>query len=306
VVQVLMKNTQWFSWGAKPAKVLIGIVVTATAAQCSPGAVRNETFNAYVDSDLCARLMPGPISEARMACSKDTHKQGSNPVLVRLSDNLVFDVNKTRMIDPLVGQIVLATGQTKTADGLINLESVSPQEAGAIKPGSPGYSLIDARQFRLTGDGAKAAERIRHELAMLPYISEFDFISFTMTGGKVILTGWTVRQINRSSAYNVVKNLAGVDQVTNNIDVLPLGAMDMRIRAGVRASLQGVLRRYFWGSGSAIKIVVKNGDVILLGIVNDQPDKDLANLKANSVPGAFKVFNMLRIDSKSDSNKASD
>src|SRR5215471_17496888 len=114
---------------------------------------------------------------------------------------------------------------------------------------------------------------------MLRYISVFDFISFTQNGGEVILTGWTVRQTNRSTAFNIVKDIEGVESVTNNIDVLPLGSFDMQIRAGVRAALQRNLSRYFWGSGSDIKIVVKNGDVILLGTVSSKADSDIANIQ---------------------------
>ena len=53
-------------------------------------------FHAYVDSDLCARLMLGPITTARQECSVKTYKDGSNAVLVRLDDNTVFSVNKRR------------------------------------------------------------------------------------------------------------------------------------------------------------------------------------------------------------------
>ena len=132
---------------------------------------------------------------------------------------------------------------------------------------------------------------------MMPYVSEFDFISFTLTGPEVILTGWTVRQTNRDYAYNVVKNVPGVESVVNNIDILPLGSFDMQIRAGARAALQRNLSRYFWGSGSDIKIVVKNGQIILLGTVASKGDSDIANIQCNSVRNAFKVFNLLRVDS---------
>jgi osmotically-inducible protein OsmY len=94
-----------------------------------------------------------------------------------------------------------------------------------------------------------------------------------------------------------VKTIEGVDKITNNIEELPLGSFDMQIRAGVRASLQRHLSRYFWGSGSDIKIVVKNGNVILLGQVSSKADSDIAFMQANSVPGAFKIFNMLRVSS---------
>ena len=61
-----------------------------------------------------------------------------------------------------------------------------------------------------------------------------------------------------------------MESVVNNIDLLPLGSFDMQIRAGARAALQRQLSRYFWGNGSDIKIVVKNGQIILLGSVANQ------------------------------------
>jgi osmotically-inducible protein OsmY len=132
---------------------------------------------------------------------------------------------------------------------------------------------------------------------MMPYISEFDFISFTQSGSDVILTGWTVRSTNRSTAYNVVKDIPGVETVINNIEVLPLGSIDMQLRAAARAALQRQLSRYFWGNGSDIKIIVKNGQIILLGSVATKSDSDVAFIQCNSVSGAFKVFNMLRVQS---------
>jgi hyperosmotically inducible periplasmic protein len=296
-----MTMTKGFLCGRVPARALVGIVLAAAVGPYGFGADKDKTvgtFNAYVDSDLCAHLMLGPITEARLQCSKDSHKQGSNSVLVRLADNLVLDVNKTKMIDPLISQVVSANGEVKAKDGRMKLAEVAPVPASTIKPGSADYKLLDVRHFKLTGDDAKLHEKVRHELAMLPYVSEYDFISFTMADRKIILTGWTVRQTNRSEAYNVVKGLPGVESVTNNIEVLPLGSMDMRVRAGVRANLQRMLSRYFWGSGSSIKIVVKNGNVILLGMMASQADIDVATIQANSVSGAFKVFNMLRIEPK--------
>lgn len=259
-----------------------------------------ETFKAYVDSDVCAHLMLGPISPERVECSRSTHKQGSAPLLVRLQDNTLFEVNKQKMLKELVGDLVDATGEVNEKDGRIKLASVSATPMSSVAKGAPGSDLLDVRLHRVTdGARAKTAESIRHELAMMPYISEFDYISFAMVGGRVILSGWTVRITNRSTAYNLVKRIEGVEEVINNITVLPLGSMDMQIRAGVRARLQAQLSRYFWGSGSAIKIIVKNGDIILLGVVSSKADSDIANIQANSVPNAFHVFNMLKVQAES-------
>ena len=252
------------------------------------------TFHAYVDSDLCARLMLGPITTERVACSEKTHKEGSNPVVVRLKDNTVFDVNKQKMIKDYVGKFSEVTGEIKLKSGEMKLQSANPLEVSSIPEGDPSRRLLDVRHFKAKGS-PETFEKVRHELAMMPYISQFDFISFTMVDEDVILTGWTVRQTNRSEAYNRIKTIEGVKGIVNNIEILPLGKMDMDIRAATRAALQRHLSRYFWGSGSDIKIVVKNGNIILLGNVASKADSDIANIQANSVPLAFHVFNLLRI-----------
>jgi hypothetical protein len=95
-----------------------------------------------------------------------------------------------------------------TPHGTMKLTEVKPIEATAIPQGDPSRKLLDVRAYKTAG-GPQVFEKIRHELAMMPYISQFDFISFTMVGSEVILTGWTVRATNRSEAENRVKTPAG-------------------------------------------------------------------------------------------------
>jgi osmotically-inducible protein OsmY len=221
-------------------------------------------------------------------------KDGSEPVLVQLRNNLVLSVNNQKMIRPLAGQLAEVSGEVKPKNGTAKIQSANPITADSVPQGDPARRLLDAHTYR-TDRSAALFEKIRHELAMMPYISEFDFISFTQNGPDVILTGWTIRDTNRSTAYNSVKDIPGVESVVNNIDLLPLGSFDMQIRAAARAALQRQLSRYFWGNGSDIKIVVKNGQIILLGSVATKADSDIAFIQCNSVSGAFKVFNMLRV-----------
>ncbi len=258
------------------------------------GSAEISTFHAYVDSDLCARLMLGPVTPSRIECSQKTHKEGSNPVLVRLLDNTVFDVNKQKMVKDHVGKLAEVSGETKVKSGTIKLESVKPEEASSIPQGDPARLLLDVRTYRIKGSEA-TFEKVRHELAMMPYVTIYDFISFVMVGNNVILSGWTVRETNRSEAYNRVKSIEAVEKIVNNIEVLPLGRTDMQIRAGARARMQKFLSRYFWGSGSDIRIVVKNGNIILLGSVASKEDSDIASIQCNTVPFAFHVFNLLRV-----------
>jgi osmotically-inducible protein OsmY len=260
------------------------------------------TFHAYVDSDVCARLMLGPITDQRTECSQKTYKEGADPLLVRLSDNTVFDVNKQKMLKDNVGKLAEVSGEAKLESGTMKLQSVKPEEMSSIPAGDPARLLLDVRSYQAKRS-ASTYEQVRHELAMMPYITTYDFISYTMVGSNVILTGWTVRQTNRNDAYNRVKSVEGVDKIINNIEILPMGRSDMEIRAGVRARLQRNLSRYFWGSGSDIKIVVKNGKVILLGTVSAKADSDIANVQSNTVPGVFHVFNLLKVKETVDKGK---
>lgn len=253
------------------------------------------TFPAYVDSDLCARLMYGPITPERTDCSTKTVKDGAEPVLVRLANNMVLSVNKQKTIKPLVGQFASVAGEIKPKDGTVKVQSATAMSVDSIPKGDPSRRLLDQGNAPPSAASVELREKVRHELAMLPYISEFDFISFTESDRNVILTGWTIRQTNRNEAGNAVRNVQGVETVVNNIEVLPLGTMDMQIRAAARAALQRQLSRYFWGSGSDIKIIVKDGTITLLGTVTNKTDSDIANIQCNSLQGVFKVFNLLKV-----------
>jgi len=252
-------------------------------------------FYGYVDSNICSRLHIGTISASRVECTKDTYKNGNNLVLLRLEDNMVLEPKKEKKVKPHVAKTVRASGKVKEDKGEVKLETIEQIGMAAIPRGEV-FSAFDVRNVR--GKDTKATwERVRHQLAIMPYLSVFDFISFAMVGNDVILTGWTIRTTNRTSASRIVQGVEGVESVINNIEILPLGGFDMDIRAGTRAALQRFLPSYFWGSGSNIRIVVRNGDIILLGTVRTQTDKDVANIQSRAVPGAFHVFNLLQVKS---------
>ena len=281
------------------------VIMGALVLACASGAAAEKdvtSFYAYVDSDVCARLMLGPITEARIDCSKKTYKSGSNIVLVRLSDNTVLEPNKTKLVKEYLGGLGLVTGEAKVNNGTMKVSAFMPEQMANIPAGDPAQKMLDVRTYKAKStDGL--FEKIRHELAMIAYITTFDFISFTMVGDDVILTGWTVRDTNRSDAYHRVKSIAGVKNVVNNIEILPLGQSDMAIRASARAALSQQLGQYFWSNGSDIKIVVKNGNIILLGAVATKEDSDIATIKCNQVSMAFNVINLLRIEPPAPKNK---
>ena len=144
----------------------------------------------------------------------------------------------------------------------------------------------------------RLVKEVRHELIMLPYLGVFDNLEFKVDGRTVTLVGQVTRPTLKSDAENVVKKIEGVEKVDNQIEVLPLSPNDDRIRRAVYMALarSPQLDRYFLQAVAPIRIIVKNGNVTLEGVVGDKGDSDVANITANGVSGAFGVTNHLRVE----------
>lgn len=163
--------------------------------------------------------------------------------------------------------------------------------------GLAGSTILSAAPKSPSAGGLEA--RVRHELVMLPRLTLFDDLSFRVDGGVVTLLGEVTQPILKSDAGNVVERVEGVTRVDNEIEVLPLSPIDNGIRASeYRAVFSGPLYRYALGTLPSIHIIVKNGNVTLTGVVENQSDRELAYMHANAVPGVFTVTNQLRVESK--------
>ena len=174
--------------------------------------------------------------------------------------------------------------------------------AMALVAGMPGAAKAASAPKTVAGDVNRTdsvlAERIRKELVTLPFYGLFDNMAFRLEDGKVTLMGHVTRPTLQSSAVNVVKRLEGVTEVVNEIEVLPLSRFDDDIRLRVARAIYGStsLSRYGLGTQPSIRIIVKNGEVTLEGVVLNSGDRTIANLKANGVFGVFKVNNNLRAE----------
>jgi hyperosmotically inducible protein len=169
----------------------------------------------------------------------------------------------------------------------------------------------------------------RKELMRLPYYGVFDFLVFSVDGPTVTLGGEVYNASIKKDAEREVKRIAGVENVVNNIEVLPVSSFDDDVRwAAFRAIYHdSSLSRYLPGGGWVphgrmwrfdrpfdgfgagtrfpgqepvgnypIHIIVKGGRITLDGIVDSQMDKNLAGIRARGVSGAFSVDNDLQVE----------
>jgi hyperosmotically inducible protein len=140
--------------------------------------------------------------------------------------------------------------------------------------------------------------QVRHELNMIPYVNAFDYVAFTVdANGSVTLTGEVTNPVVKSDAGNVVKRIEGVEQVNNQIQVLPVSFFDDGLRLRLFRTIYGypTLEKYRLGVEKPIRIIVENGHVTLMGVVDSEMDKNIAGMRANGVPGVFSVDNQLKV-----------
>jgi hyperosmotically inducible protein len=148
---------------------------------------------------------------------------------------------------------------------------------------------------------SRIAQEVRHQLVTLPYYGIFDDLGFTVNGGTVTLEGQVTQPVLKDDAGRVVKKVEGVTNVVNNIEVLPLSPNDDQIRRAAYRAIYGdpsLATRYGFQALPSIHIIVRNGNIRLEGVVANEMDRNIAGIRANSVPGAFKVDNQLRVEGK--------
>jgi hyperosmotically inducible protein len=183
-------------------------------------------------------------------------------------------------------------------------------------------------------DAKSTVEEIRKELMQLPYYGVFDYLAFKYDKGTVTLMGYAYAPGLKRDAERAVKRVAGVDQVVDKIEDLPASQMDDELRWKTYYAIyrDPFLSRYapgggmLWGhrhglgpefhpfSGGPfpgmepagdypIHIIVKNGRITLIGVVDSESDKTLAGMKAREVPGSFGVDNQLIVEREEKSTK---
>jgi hyperosmotically inducible protein len=125
----------------------------------------------------------------------------------------------------------------------------------------------------------------------------FNAISVNVQNGAVTLGGTAYGPVDADTAVAVASNMKGVKDVNNEIKVDPVSPMDDRIRLAVYRAVYGFpsLNKYAIDPAQPIRISVRNGNVTLFGVVINQGDKDVAGIRANSVPGVFSVTNNLQV-----------
>lgn len=127
------------------------------------------------------------------------------------------------------------------------------------------------------------------------YDNAFNYVALSVKNGVVTLSGDALWDPPLDSAMAIVAGTPGVEDVVNDVKVLPVSNLDdaIRLRTARAIYRDSVLGRYASDPADPIRIVVDHGHVTLYGTVESTMDKTIAGIRANSVAGAFSVDNKL-------------
>jgi osmotically-inducible protein OsmY len=161
------------------------------------------------------------------------------------------------------------------------------------------FSFVGINAQSISPASLEIAKKVEKSIKKLPRYEVFDNIDFTVDGSVVTLTGKVRNAINKSDAEGYVKRVQGVTAVVNNIEALPVGGFDERLRRDLYATLSnwGGLSRYLWTVNPDVRLIVERGHITLEGNVYSKGDYNQMNIIARTVPNAFSVTNNLTVGS---------
>ncbi len=256
-----MRTILYAAGGFGPAVVLLAGGAMSGLAQSSPGAAGMGPKDAQIQSDVMKAL-----DNKRFADVKSSVRDG----VVTLTGT--------------VGVYSAKDDADRRAHHTKNVQGVENR----IQVAGPAVDDVMLRN--------KLAEKLAYDRVGYG-TTAFNAFTIGVQDGVVTLGGTAYGPTDKDSAVSVVENYPGVKDVIDNIEVAPVSPMDDRIRLAEARSIYGFpqLNKYAIDPAKPIRITVVNGHVTLSGVVDTESDKDVANIRANGVPGVFQVVNNLQV-----------
>jgi hyperosmotically inducible protein len=176
----------------------------------------------------------------------------------------------------------------------LNAKAQAVKEARKVKGVK---DVVSTLTVRLPESDTDLASSVSNELAGSTFLTIFDEVGGTVRGGVATLTGFVTAPDKAKRAAEEVADVPGVQQVVNQIEVLPASTFDDQIRVDVADRIYNSVALSTVANPNArpIHIIVNGGHVRLVGRVSTEMDRKLAAILARQVPGVRDVDNALTV-----------
>ncbi len=142
------------------------------------------------------------------------------------------------------------------------------------------------------------AKQLAEKIRRYPSYTIHDEVTGRVEDGVVSLIGWVTMPFKRSDIEGMASQILGVQEVRNEISVLPTSANDDQLRETLarRVYNDATFRPYASQAYPPIHIIVFSSRVLLTGVVRSEVERVKAERIVSSTPGVLSVENLLRLD----------
>jgi osmotically-inducible protein OsmY len=238
---------------------------------------------------LAALLTLGPLAQASTTAAGRYDARIQSSVSLKLEKKSEFKSIASTTEDG----IVTLTGSVDTLKDKLDAEKQARKSDKEVKGVRnlvevTGANVPDAELQK------KLSKKIMYDRAGYRDTA-FNFVTVGVNNGVVTLGGVAADYPAANDAVAIAKDINGVKDLVNNIQVLPLSGFDNDLRFRLYRAIYGdnVLSKYGMDPARPIRIVVNGGQIELFGQVDSKMDKNIAGIRAQQVFGGFTVENHL-------------
>jgi hyperosmotically inducible protein len=162
--------------------------------------------------------------------------------------------------------------------------------------------VVDNIQVRAEGFGVQQIlEQARHEIVTYYAYGIFDNVDLSTHNGTLVVSGQVTQPFKKVDMGNIlerVKGVAAIENIENNLEVLPNSMFDDRLRLQVSRAIYAdpYFIHYADQALPPIHIIVKNGNVTLEGVVATTMDRTKAEMAALHTGLSFSVVDHLQVE----------
>ena len=243
---------------------------------------------ALIASVLAGALLATPQESGAEQSSATAAETEATNAQARLNKKQFSDVKVSVQggIATLTGTVSLYEYKLDAAKRVLHANGVTAVR-NEIQVGGP--NLSDAALEKKLGDQLAYSRE--------GYGNVFDAITLKVENGVAMLGGHSHDYPDRDAAVALAATTPGVKEVVDDIEVDPVSTMDWQTRIAIARAIYGFpsMTMYAIDPVRPIRISVQNGHVELYGTVDSKSDKEVAFMRANSVPGVFSVKNYIQV-----------
>ena len=142
------------------------------------------------------------------------------------------------------------------------------------------------------------AKQLARKIRRYPNYTIHDEVTGRVEDGEIYLIGWVTMPFKSSEIEEMASKILGVQEVKNEISVLPTSSTDDSLRDALARRVYGdsTFRQYASQANPPIHIVVFSSRVLLTGVVASDVERVKAERIVNSTPGVLSVENLLRVE----------